>query len=173
MFVLGVVMACDTNAFPSFWNSRCASCHSDDTISCNGCHWHRNPLTATADQDAYAPGSTVTVTLAGGSQSGWIRGLLYDEANNELDRASGPTGTGDDGQGSPVTFPVSLQARAPYAPGPYTWEAAWFGSVNAGGGNHLESRVPVAIMVSDDSVAVPEEDQSRASTWSRIRALYR
>ncbi|MBK8231520.1 MAG: hypothetical protein IPK72_13255 [Candidatus Eisenbacteria bacterium] len=56
------------------------------------------------DKSSYQPGEAVVVTLTGGSQSGWIRGLLYDAQNTELDRKSGPTGTGDDSQGGAVTF---------------------------------------------------------------------
>ena len=169
----GGLLISDALAYPSLFTSRCASCHSDDTTSCNGCHRHRGSLSASADQDAYAPGELVTVTLNGGQQMGWIRGLLYDDGNVEIDRATGPTGTGDDGLGNPVTFPVTLQASAPDEPGLHTWEAAWYGSVNSGGGNHTEQRVSVTIMVEDIISAVPGEDEPEFLTWSQIKAAYR
>ena len=168
----GGMMISDALAYPSLFTARCASCHSDDTTSCNGCHRHRGSLSASIDQDAYAPGSLVTVTLNGGDQAGWIRGLLYDSSDVEIDRATGPTGTGDDGLGNPVTFPVTLQAAAPDEPGIHVWEAAWYGSVNAGGGDHIEQRVPVTIMVQDIISAVPGEDEPEFLTWSHIKAEF-
>jgi len=147
------------------------SCHSDDTPSCDGCHEHHGNVTALVDQAEYEPGAIVTVTLDGGSRGGWVRGVLYDHDGTEVARATGPTGTGDDGAGDAVTFPVTLQAAAPAEPGQYTWEAAWFGSVTSGGGNHTEDGDLVTITVASAS-AVPDEDEPVA-TWGRIKALYR
>ncbi len=144
-----------TQASPGLFSERCASCHYDDTPTCAGCHQHRGALNASADQTSYAPGQTVTVTLRGGVLGGWIRGLLYDANGIELDRAGGPDGTGDNGQGNPVTFPVTLQAPAPAQPGDYVWRAGWYGSNNAGSG-HFETTVPVTIHVEDGAVA-PED----------------
>jgi len=71
----------------------------------------------------------VTVTFSGGYRQGWVRAILKDQNGVELDRVTGPTGTGDDGSGSPdVQFPVTLSAPAPLTPGFYTWSASWFGS---------------------------------------------
>ena len=53
---LGCGSVVESQAFPSFYSSRCASCHSDDTASCNGCHHHQWPVNAVADQTEYAPG---------------------------------------------------------------------------------------------------------------------
>jgi hypothetical protein len=159
-------------AFPSFFSQRCASCHSDDTPTCNGCHNHRGTLQAWTDQPEYEPGQLVTVTLDGGTQSGWIRAILYDENGIELVRATGPTGTGDDGQGNPVEFPVDLQAPAPADPGDYTWEAAWFGNQNDASG-HFEVRVPVTVHVTPPSAAPDPGTRDRPDTWGRIKRFYR
>jgi hypothetical protein len=116
----------------------------------------------------YQPGEAVTVTLTGGGLGGWLRGLLYDHHNIELDRATGPTGTGDDGLGNPVTYPVSLQATAPMEAGDYVWEAAWYGG-NSSGTGHLEVRAPVTIRVVT-STAVAEG--VFPTTWGRIKATF-
>jgi len=71
---------------PDFFSSRCASCHTDDTPSCVGCHYHRGTLNAATDLTEYQPGATVTVTFTGGTRGGWIRALLYDQNNVEIDR---------------------------------------------------------------------------------------
>jgi hypothetical protein len=143
------------SAESGFFNSYCASCHSNDTATCDGCHAHgvwqnsaktvRN-LTATTDLNRYQPGQTVTVTFSGGYRTGWIRAILYNNVGAEIDRVTGPTGTGDDGTGSLTQqFPVVLQAPAPSAPGFYRWTVAWFG--NAFDANffnnsqHIEERV--------------------------------
>jgi hypothetical protein len=133
-------------AVEDFFTNRCASCHSDDTPTCNGCHQHRGTLVAAADQTEYRPGDPITVTLYGGQEHGWVRGLLYDHNNQEVDRATGPSGQGDDGLGSPVTFPVQLHATAPSTLGDLAWNAAWFGG-NIQGTDHLEIRAPVTIHV--------------------------
>jgi hypothetical protein len=144
-----------TGAYSNYFYNECAVCHShmDDAVTCNGCHFHRGTIRATADQPFYDPGATVTVTMTGGTKWGWIRGLLYDQNGTQIDIATGPTGTGDDGLGNPVVFPVALQAPAPEAPGDYAWRAAYFGSY--GGSNHGEVSTPVTIHVVD-SGAVPE-----------------
>jgi hypothetical protein len=152
-----------SSAEPSFFTSDCAGCHSNDTPTCNGCHHHRGTIHATADQASYFPGGLVTVRLTGGTQHGWIRGLLYDQNGTQVDIRTGPTGTGDDSQGNPVVFPVTLQAPAPGAPGDYTWQAAWFGNNNGAG--HEETRTPVTIHVAADS-AVPDEASDIARLFS-------
>jgi len=155
--------------YPSLYTSRCASCHSDDTTSCNGCHNHHYTVNASADQPTYEPGAMVTVTVNGGDEYGWIRGLLYDQDGQEIDRAAGPTGTGDDGLGNPVTFPVTLQAAAPALPGTYTWQAGWYGGANQGGGTHLEDLKDVTFTVEGIS-SVPDEPRD---TWDKVKTLYR
>jgi hypothetical protein len=107
--------------------------------------------------------------LTGGSQSGWIRGLLYDEEDIEIDRATGPTGTGDDSMGNPVTFPVELQGIAPLLPGDYDWEAAWYGNNNGNG--HYEIRRTVTVHVQDINTGIPQTPIARTS-WTEIKALY-
>lgn len=163
--------ATPAGAEPDFFTNRCASCHTDDTPSCDGCHEHRGNLSASTNHPIYNPGDIVQVTLNGGSRGGWVRGLLYDQDGTEIDRSSGPTGTGDDSAGSPVTFPVSLQANAPTSPGQYTWSVAWFGAPVSGGGVHIENSVPVTFTVEAAS-AVPDE-LPPVATWDRVKALYR
>ena len=162
------------SALPSFFSSNCAGCHNNDTPTCNGCHHHRGSLSATRDQSQYYPGQTVTVTLNGGTQSGWIRGILYDELNQQIAIRTGPTGTGDDSQGNPVVFPVQLQAPAPNAPGNYTWKAAWFGNWNDGGSVHQEQRVNVTITVVENPSDVADENPPSFlnKTWGQIKEKF-
>jgi hypothetical protein len=143
------------DAQSNYFQSFCASCHNNDTATCNGCHAHGvwqdssrtvKNLTATTDLDLYQPGQTVTVTFSGGYRTGWIRAILYDHNGAEIDRVTGPTGMGDDGSGSPAQrFPVLLSAAAPTTPGFYRWTAAWFGSPfdisNPNVYPHVEERV--------------------------------
>ena len=166
---------CVAQAFPSYWNSYCAGCHTDDSPSCNGCHQHRGSLSATKDKTQYDPGELVTITLNGGSQYGWVRGLLYDQDNVEIARRSGPSGTGDDGGAGDVVFPVVMQAPAPAAPGTYAWKAAWFGHPNNGGSAHEEQRVTVNITVVQNPADAPEHDEDATfveRTWSRIKESF-
>ena len=169
--ILTLGLALSAGAYPTLYQNRCASCHSDDSPSCDGCHQHHGPLSASADHPTYDPGAIVTVTLGGGQEGGWVRGLLFDQDGIEVDRQGGPTGTGDDGQGGAVTFPVTLQASAPTVPGDYTWQAAWFGGVTSGGGAHTTDSVEVSFTVTATS-AVPEEP-APGNSWDRIKALYR
>lgn len=174
LVLLGIVPAF-VAAFPSFWTSRgCSSCHADDSVTCNGCHFHRSPLSAVAGQSQYYPGSPVTVTLYGGSQSGWIRALLYDQNNVEVARREGPTGTGDDGLGSPVVFPVAMTATAPVAPGTYIWNAAWYGNTANSGSAHGEVRVNVTITVVPDPAGAPGEDGGTVwqRSWGKVKERF-
>jgi len=139
-----------TAADEVLYESRCRACHLDDSPTCVGCHRHRGVLSAAADQATYLPGHPVTVTLSGGAAGGWLRALLYDHNGLEVARVSGPSGSGDDGLGDPVQYPVQLHASAPMAEGDYTWNAAWYGS-NDLGTTHLERLVPVAIHVFIDT----------------------
>ncbi len=125
----------DAGAFGSYFTGapgNCIACHPAPIVTtCDGCHAHgvhsssaKNNLnlTATTDQASYAPGATVTVTLDGGYQSGWIRANLYDDNGALVDTSMGPAGLGN-GAG----FPVALTGTAPAAPGTYTFTAAWYG----------------------------------------------
>ena len=165
-----IALATLAGAEPTFWTSRgCSGCHTDDTATCNGCHMHDGNLAAHAGAASYGPGDPVIVTLTGGSQHGWIRGILYDQNGTEIYRATGPTGTGDDGQGNQVTFPVAMQGTAPAIPGSYVWEAAWFGNNNGSG--HYELRRPVTILVEDINTGIPVSPVDSRS-WAQIKALY-
>lgn len=159
-----------TYATSSLFYSRCQACHSDDNATCAGCHQHRGTLWATADLPAYHPGTTVTVTLGhNGGLYGWIRGILYDHTGAQVAIATGPTGTGDDGQAGAVEFPVTLQAPAPQEAGDYTWEAAWFGASNTGT-THLEVRTPVTIHVEINLGA--EEELAHLSSAGLDLSIY-
>ncbi|RJP71839.1 MAG: hypothetical protein C4532_06940 [Candidatus Abyssobacteria bacterium SURF_17] len=145
MLVFSMVAVCvvslvskEAVAKPEYFTQNCASCHTNDTQTCDGCHAHgvwqdsvrrTKNLTATTDLDRYQPGQTVTVTFSGGYREGWIRAILYNHNGTEIDRVTGPTGQGDDGSGSSAQqFPVLLSAPAPSQPGLYTWSVSWFGS---------------------------------------------
>jgi hypothetical protein len=101
----------------------CSGCHGATPTTCNGCHHHgpRSDAAAT-NKTSYAPGEAVTVTFSGGSQSGWIRAILYLN-NVEVGRSTGPSHTGG-GPGFPITFSTT----APTTPGTYTYQAAWYGN---------------------------------------------
>ncbi len=167
-----LLVAVSVGAYPSLFADRCASCHADDSTTCNGCHEHRGNLNATTNADVYAPGDPISVTLTGGDQHGWIRALLYDESGLVQALASGPTGTGDDGDGNAVTFPVNLEALAPMEAGEFSWEAAWFGG-NSSGNGHTEDRTPVTIVVDDTNTSIPEmAGTEHLESLSAIKALY-
>lgn len=161
------------DAKPSYFASRCASCHTNDTQTCNGCHHHVDTIAAIANHTTYPPGAAVTVTLDGGTEHGWIRAVLYDQANNVVARRSGPTSAGDDGLANAVVFPATLTAVAPMQPGDYTWQAAWFGNSGDGGSAHGEVRTPVVIHVVASASDVEVEPPVRRTTWDRIKSLYR
>ncbi len=149
---------------PEYFDDLCRGCHSNDTPTCNGCHHHiEGTLTANTDQQTYQPGQTVTVTLNGGTQHGWIRAILYDQTHTEITRATGPTGTGDDSLPNPIVFPVQLQGNAPSAEGDYQWEAAWFGNLNGTG--HGEQGVTVTIHV--------QPTPTLEETWGVVRRKFR
>ena len=138
----------EASAKPEFFTQSCLACHADDTPTCDGCHKHGlKNLTATTDVDQYQPGQTVTVLLGGGSRGGYVGARLYNDSAQEVDRVTGPTGTGDDGGQNPaLEFPMTLSAPAPITPGLYTWSASWYGSPNDSGNPgtypHVEEFVP-------------------------------
>jgi hypothetical protein len=147
-------------AYSTFYGSRCASCHGASPTTCDGCHTHKGTLSAVTDQDTYAPGSPLVVTLRGGQEGGWIGAILYDENGEAVVDVSG--------QG----FPVDLPATAPMEPGLYEWNAAWYGNNNGTG--HIERLTPVAIQVTQDPAGV--EDDPGASTlqrtWGKIKSFF-
>lgn len=161
-------------AYSSFYSNRCASCHGDDSPTCDGCHHHGGSISAYLNVDQIPPGDPFTVTLEGGSEGGWIRGRLYDHDNNLIAELCGPTGTGDDGEADPVTFPVTFEVNAPPIEGDYIWEAAYFGG-NSSGSGHSETRTPITIMVRGIPTSVPEypaNPNTESKTWQQLKALY-
>jgi hypothetical protein len=162
----------DAVAESDFFAQNCAACHNNDTVSCNACHAHGvwqdsrrqvMNLTATTDLDQYQLGQTVTVTFSGGYRDGWIRAILYDHTDTEIDRVTGPTGTGDDGTPSPsLEFPVFLSAPVPSEPGFYTWSVSWFGSPYDEGNPIAYPHVEETVLTNQFEVlsaACPDADQ--------------
>src|SRR5512133_249129 len=138
----------DVQAQSTYFTSRgCSGCHSTPVVAtCNGCHHHGNAnLSATANKTSYAPGETVTVTLTGGTRTGWIGARLYNQSGVEIAR---PTGN-QSGMGSSTTFPAVLSAPAPLTAGTYTWKMAYFGNLDGSGTGdvHGEQAVNVTITV--------------------------
>jgi predicted CxxxxCH...CXXCH cytochrome family protein len=147
-------------AEPDFFTTDCSSCHVAQGATCNGCHHHKGTLGAVAGSASYTPGAPVSVTLSGGTQSGWFRALLYDQNNTEVGRVDY------------TTFPATLSANAPAAPGDYVWNAAWYGNNNGAG--HLEVRKAVTIHVAQSPADAPDDQPpARLGTWGRIRNLFR
>ena len=167
LLVGGLAPAAD--AYSTYYTSRCASCHSDDSPTCDGCHAHKGSLSAAASQPQYGPGDPVVVTFDGGEMGGWIRALLYDHNGLLLDEAQGPSGTGDDGLGNAVTFAVELGGMAPTEPGDFVWETTWFGGLDSGAG-HVEASVTVDVHVGESSTSLPGEPLD--ANWDWIKALY-
>ncbi|MEI6209880.1 MAG: Ig-like domain-containing protein [Desulfuromonadales bacterium] len=124
-----------------FTNRGCVNCHGAPTVAtCNGCHHHGNSsLKAATDKTSYAPGETVTATLSGGSRTGWIRAVLYNQSNTQVAISSGNAS----GMGSSATFPAALSAPAPTTPGTYTWKMAYFGNEDGTGTGDVHSEVTV------------------------------
>jgi len=132
----------DASARSSYYGTNCAPCHGSTPTTCNGCHHHgKSGLSATTDKTTYAPGEMMAVTFRGGSESGWIRAILYNQGNVELARSTGPSGRGG-GAGFPITFTVPAPAASTT---PYTYTAAWFGNMydtgNLTTASHGEERV--------------------------------
>ncbi|QWV92420.1 hypothetical protein KP004_14560 [Geomonas oryzisoli] len=110
----------------------CVNCHTT-TSTCNGCHAHgthatstKNTInvTGTTNKTSYAPGETVSVTIAGGYRTGWVRAVLLDQSGAQLAISSGTAS----GMGSSTTLPAVLTAPAPAAGGTYTWQVGWYGN---------------------------------------------
>ena len=119
------------DASSSYYTSNCQSCHGA-VSTCNGCHGHGAHATSTkntinvagvTNKTTYAPGETVSVTIAGGYRTGWIRAILYDQNMIELARSTGPAG-----EGGGAGYPITLTASAPTTEGGYTWNIAWYGN---------------------------------------------
>lgn len=164
MFFLLVIAAWapNANAFQSIYDANCVSCHGASPRTCNGCHHHGpSGLSATTDKTTYSPGAPVKVTFQGGSQSGWIRAILYLN-NVEVARSTGPSNMGG-GAGFPITFTTTAP---PASATPYTYEAAWFGNLydknNPTTASHGEVRV------SSNSFNVVAADTTSPSVGSTV-----
>ena len=119
----------NADAFSNYYVDRgCAGCHGATPTTCDGCHHHGSSgLQAATDKGTYTPGEALGVNFDGGSQTGWIRAILYLD-NVEVARFAG---TGNPPQGRSGTnsgFPITFTTTAPTTPGTYTYEAAWFGN---------------------------------------------
>ena len=145
----------DVFAYSSYFSSNCAGCHASPvTTSCNGCHHHgaRN-LKGTTDKTSYTPGETVSVTISGGSQSGWIRAILYDQNNQQVAISGGNAS----GMGHSTTFPAVLTAPAPTTPGTYTWKAAWYGNSFDTNNMNASSHAEEAVSTNSFTVTAPAD----------------
>ena len=143
-----LITTTSAHAQSSYFTSRgCIDCHSAPTVAtCNGCHHHGNVnLSASANKTSFTPGETVTVTLTGGSRSGWIGARLHDQTGAEIARSTG----NQSGMGGSTTFPAVLSAPAPMTAGTYTWKMAYFGNQNGTGTGdiHAEAAVNVTFTV--------------------------
>src|SRR5512133_90120 len=146
----------DVQAQSTHLTSRdCSGCHSTPVVAtCNGCHHHGNAnLSATADKTSYAPGETVTVTLTGGTRTGWIGARLYNQSGVEIAR---PTGN-QSGMGSSTTFPAVLSAPAPLTAGTFTWKMAYFGNQDGTGSGDVHAEQAVNVTITVASVAPPAD----------------
>ncbi len=142
-------------AHSSYFTTYCTGCHSSATsATCNGCH-HHGPvnLKGATDKASYAPGATVSVTITGGSQSGWFRAILYDQNNNQVAISNG----NDSGMGHTTTYPAVLTAPAPTTPGTYTWKVAWFGNSFDSNNMSASSHGQVTASTNSFTVAAPAD----------------
>jgi len=134
-----------SSPYSHYFSGRCSGCHTNDSITCNGCHEHGDRyLTAIPHKSSYAPGEEVIVNFYGGEEYGWVRGMLVDMTSTEVDRLTGPTLMGNDG-GPQIEFPMELKGRAPGRAGNHTWTAKYFG--NRDGSGHSDVDVPFTINV--------------------------
>jgi chitodextrinase len=124
--LFAAILACGALSWPlqararsSYYGSRCASCHGSSPTTCVGCHFHLGTLGASTDRTSYAPGSTVTVTITGGNQPGWVRGVVLDSSGRELARSP-----------NDATFPIRITLAAPIVSGTHNWTAGVY--VNGG-----------------------------------------
>lgn len=142
----------EAQAKSSFFTGRgCSSCHSAPaTSTCNGCHFHGAvSLRGTTNKTSYAPGETVSVTISGGEESGWVGVNLYDQNNVKIANSTGNAS----GMGHSATLPAVLTAPAPAAPGTYTWKAAWHGNTANSGSTHGN----VTVNTNSFTVTVPAD----------------
>jgi len=136
----------EASAQSSYFTSRgCVNCHSTPVVaSCNACHYHGStPLSASVNKTSYAPGETVTATLAGGSRSGWIGARLYNQSGVEVARSTG----NQSGMGGATVFPAVLSAPAPATAGTYTWKMAYLGNNNGTGTGDVHSEKSVNLTI--------------------------
>jgi len=164
LFVLALV-AGPVFSYPIYFENNCAGCHYDDSATCAGCHNHADSgLNADVDKPSYAPGETVTVTIVSSDMTGWVRGILKDQTGSEVDRDTGPTGTGDDGEaGAGAEFPMALSAPAPGANGAYEWVAEYYGW-NYSQGRHDVIDLPVEVVV--------EGSGKESPGWGEIKSEF-
>jgi putative transposon-encoded protein len=153
----------EAQAQSSYFTSRgCSSCHvAPVTATCNGCHHHGSvSLAGATNKTSYAPGETVSVTISGGSRSGWVRAILYDQSNTQVAISSGNAS----GMGHSTTLPAVLSAPAPATPGTYTWKAAWFGNSTNTGSTHGQ----VTVSTNSFTVTAPVDVTKPTLTLSTL-----
>ena len=148
----GTLCGGDALARSSYFATKgCKSCHSEASVTCNGCHYHSGTLAASLNKTTpYNPRELVTITLtASGARPGWMSARLYDGAGKEIARSSGD----ESGKGGSAFFPAVITVPAPATPGNYVWEVACFGNNNGRGMGdvHREKVVKVVLTVGSKS----------------------
>jgi hypothetical protein len=121
-------------------------------------------LKAATNKTSYASGETVTATLSGGSRTGWIRAILYDQNNVQIAISSGNAS----GMGSSTTFPAALTAPAPAAAGTYTWKMAYYGNQDGTGAGNVHSEVRVNTNSFTVTAPIPTDTTPPALTISAL-----
>ena len=140
----------NAGAQSSFYVDRgCSGCHGTTPTTCNGCH-HHGPsglgvATVPAGKTTATPGETITIRFSGGSQSGWIRAILYRD-NVEIARSTGTGSPPRGGSGFPITFTTTAPTPSG-ASQTYTYAVAWFGNSNDSGSVHGEVRATTTIPI--------------------------
>jgi mono/diheme cytochrome c family protein len=118
-----LALPASVHAMSTYYTAQgCSGCHGSSPTTCNGCHHHGGSPSISGTQASYAPGATISVTINGGSQSGWVRGAILDASNNVLAITS------------KTPYPVTVTTTAPTTPGTYTWKGAWYGNGYDSGG---------------------------------------
>ena len=146
LLAVALSWAAQARAVPGYYTggvgstTACSTCHTVNSVNtCNGCHAHGTHansskssinLVASTNKATYAPGESVTVTVTGGYQSGWVRVNLYDQDMAPLASSTCPGPPEGLGGCTTSLLPATLTTTAPTAPGTYTWRAAWYGNAH-------------------------------------------
>ena len=132
--------ASNADAFESFYDDNCISCHDSGPAArtCAGCHAHgvhpdsvKDTLNVTAvpDRRSYSPGDFINVEIGGGYLDGWVRTQVWDlDCDIPGTCSQGNARVSEKGTSTNSPGPVTLTATVPTAPGDYTWYAGRYGN---------------------------------------------